>query len=245
MVVGKYKALKLRQLFVDQRYQRYRPESSVMRIVSAWCWLAFTPVCVVKRGKKYSVLDGQTRLLALMRVYPDYEGDVPCWVFLPMPLKTEADLFILLNLNNKPVGSADRYHAGLTAGDKEDLATDKALRKAGIIPVYGNQRLAPGETKCAYAFVAGYLRVGAAGLKEIIKCVQACRVPRGEIDPEALKATFIAGAAEYVARGGKAGESMSAGRAMALAGRESGSNGHRRAPAIADVLKKAWGSKRR
>lgn len=222
------------------RVQRYVNDGKAADMARVWCWAWLTPLIVVRRGRKYSVVDGQNRLLALRMAFPDYKGLLPCWVYPSMDEAKEARIMLHLN-RNTPVSAADKYHVGLTAKDPAIVATHRVLRKAGIKPVYGPTTPGKNETRCAYAFVRAYRRLGADGLLRVVRCVKACKVSGGGIDPEALKASFVGGAVEYVARGRKVGAKRGkAGDILRRAGRVSLANGYKRAGAIADVMARVW-----
>lgn len=245
MFTGKFKWVRISDIIVKPPAQRYRTEGSIRKLRTQWNIEAFCPLVVYPRGRRYVDIDGQGRLITFKRLYPEYVGTVPCWVLPSRSVARGALLFLTMQSGVTPITVADRYHVGLTAGVPEVVTTDAVLRRAGIKPIYGKCRPGKNETRCGYAFARACEHLGEQGLREVVRCVRACRLADKSIDPEALKATFIEGVEEYVRQGGKAGSRGDVANVLKRAGQISGANGRKRAGAVAEVLKRTWSRKKR
>lgn len=240
MIVGQFRALRLDQLFIDPAAQRTLSKARARSIAAEWNWLYFTPLIVVKRQRKYAVANGQHGLTALQEKFPDYSGLLPCWVVPAKSLQDQAALFLGLNGKTAPTSPADKYYVGLAAGDEAVWVAEDQLEQAGIKNVYGPTKPSNNETRCGYLFAKAYRRLGLRGLRRVIRCVKSSHIQRGVVDPAALKASYIEGVIEYVARGGKRCRfKHSAVDTIRRAGRASLSNGFKRAGAVAKVLKRS------
>ncbi len=121
------------QLDVDPAYQRQldgRSHQLVNRIAAGWDWNLFQPLVVARRpdGRLY-VVDGQHRLAAARQ-----RGDVqqlPCVIFASTEPAQEADVFVKLNQERRPLSPYALYNAALATGEPAVLALDEIMRSTG------------------------------------------------------------------------------------------------------------------
>lgn len=104
------------KLHVDASYQRDVMKGKVLEIASNWSWLACGGIVVAKREGKYWVIDGGHRVAAAAE--RSDIADLPCLVFDSEGADEEAQAFLQLNTNRKPIKIIDRHKARLVAGDK-------------------------------------------------------------------------------------------------------------------------------
>ena len=119
------------QLKVDQKYQRDAVHPKVIAIARSWSWIACGVLIVADRGPKggFYVVDGQHRKLAA-----DNRSDIkelPCMVFEAVSVPDEAQAFLRVNANRKPLTSYQRFGAQLTAGDETAKKVDRLLNDIG------------------------------------------------------------------------------------------------------------------
>jgi len=240
---GHFDRIEIGKLKVHPKAQRFLSRKRVAWIAANWNWEAAKPITIVPDPDEpgtYWIADGQHTVKACALRFPDFNGTLPCWVLPARSEKELAALFLLLNDYQRPVDLAAKYKARLNKGDPLALETDRALRKAGIRNVYGSGKLAANETRCGYAFLRARETVGMKGLAIVIQCVKACQ-QNGAIDPAALRASFIDGAATFAKRGKRPdGQRADAADILKRSGHGRTSDGYRRPEAIADVLEKVW-----
>lgn len=102
------------ELQIDHEYQRVLLPHKVMEIASAWSWVACGSISVAMRDGKPWVMDGQHRVMAAMRRADITE--LPCLVFEMDDIRDEAQGFLNINSNRKPMTSVDRLRAAAVAG---------------------------------------------------------------------------------------------------------------------------------
>lgn len=115
------------QLTIDESYQR--PLSHfVETIVENYDPALLQTLAVAERRNTYSVIDGQTRLVALRRLG---EMQVPCLVYSGLTRAQEALLFSRFQTERRGIRPFHRFRAQLRGGDLEARAIDKIVRATG------------------------------------------------------------------------------------------------------------------
>ncbi len=114
---GQFMMIPKHDLMVDERYQRdvKEKEGKVLRIASAWSWLACGTLLVAMRPAGFYIVDGQHRWRGALR--RSDISDLPCLVFEADDVVQEANAFISANTNRKPMTAMQRIKAQVVAGD--------------------------------------------------------------------------------------------------------------------------------
>ncbi len=141
---GEMKMLAKECLHVNHQYQRELSSNKVTDITAQFSWLAFGALIVAHRQGAFFVIDGQHRLAAVMR-----RGDiatVPCIVFPTQDVRSEAQAFLSANTLRKPVSSAGKHRAAVTAEDEVAVYLESIFSRLGLkVSFSGTQ---PGHIKC-------------------------------------------------------------------------------------------------
>lgn len=123
-----FQVLALRQLFVDETYQR-PPTSFVKRIVRDFNPALVNCLCVSERSKtRYAIIDGQTRWLGMAELG---KKEAPCLVFHGLSPAEEAMLFGLFQTERRGVTSASLFKSKVAAGDPVAVAIDEVITNLG------------------------------------------------------------------------------------------------------------------
>lgn len=142
---GDLKMLHKDSLRIHPAYQRDAIDSKVKVIASAWSWLSVGALVVGERAGEFWVIDGQHRALAAKR-----RSDVthlPCVVFKTADIKTEAQGFLDLNTNRKPITSVAKQKAMFSAGDELAAYVHNQCAELGLSIT--QNPCGPTELKCA------------------------------------------------------------------------------------------------
>lgn len=127
---GELKILSKHLLRVCDQYQRPPLQNKVVRIASAWSWIAFGALVVGERAGEYFIIDGEHRHQAALK-----RSDVdllPCVVFQTESVAQEAAGFLGANTERKPVSSHDKFRASVAADDEIAKKMESILRRHGI-----------------------------------------------------------------------------------------------------------------
>lgn len=124
----------LDQLSVDHTYQREDiVETKVNRLAANWDWRAYGRIIVAMRpDNSFVIMEGQYRYLAAKK-----RGDIdslPCTVFVVDSVAEEADVFLRINQDRKPVTAVEKFRAEIHVGDKAATAIAKMISDAGLKP---------------------------------------------------------------------------------------------------------------
>lgn len=140
------------QLAIDPLYQRQldqRSQQLIWRIAAGWDWNLFQPLVVARRpdGELF-VVDGQHRLEAAK-----LRGDIqqlPCVIFSSSAAADEAEVFVKLNQERRPLTAFALYNAALATGDPVVTALAEIFRDTGwaIVGTADTKTLKPGELNC-------------------------------------------------------------------------------------------------
>lgn len=192
-------------LIVDKIFQRHVTKGKVNTIARNFSWKAFgIPVVAPRRDGTNSLLDGQTRHLAMIL---KFGGTVirgkkimlrvesrPC-----RDLAEEARIFTEINLNQKNLSKPDFFHAGIAAGDPEVKAILSVLLSNGLSISYGRDAAQPNQSRCAGVFMDAYERLNKTKFNLMVQLLATCYVREdGFVEPQALKAAFLRGLLHYL-----------------------------------------------
>jgi hypothetical protein len=138
---GSFEMVPLRDLHVDERYQRIVNKGAVARIARNWSWPSCGVLLVSKRhDDRYFIFDGQHRWEAAKLSTGEPWGQeipaLPCLVFEALPLKDEAINFLGANTERRVMYLAHQYNALLMSGDalakKAEELAEVAKRKVSV-----------------------------------------------------------------------------------------------------------------
>ncbi len=152
-------------LTIDTRVQRGPPTAARVKQLVANFDLDRMGIITVskRRGGGLTVLDGQTRLVALKEL--DLEDwEVTCNLYTGLTEAEEAHLFRILNNTRKPT-PYDDFTVGVTEGDPECLAIMNIIKKHGLKLAGTSQ---DGAIACVSALRLSY-RAGADSLNRALE----------------------------------------------------------------------------
>lgn len=122
------------QLQIDTAYQRAlddRSQRLVADIARGWDWGLCQPLVVARRVEgDLFVVDGQHRLAAAK-----LRGDIaqlPCVLFNAINAASEAETFVKLNQQRRPLTAFALYRAAVAAGEAEAVALETIVRACGL-----------------------------------------------------------------------------------------------------------------
>jgi hypothetical protein len=152
------------QLEADPTYQRDANLTKIKSIARDWSWKALGALHVAQRSNgKYLVFEGNHRLLAAKR-RPEVQ-ELPCLVFPSKGVVEEAESFLTVNTNRRPLSSIDRFKAQVAVGRPEALLVQELLDSAGY-----TLSTSPAEGKRQTGAVGALVksaRIDAAVLREV------------------------------------------------------------------------------
>lgn len=126
----RFEVVPLDQMYID-KYQR--PLSSFVRIILA----DFDPSLLgtltlserPKRGKLYSVIDGQTRAEAMRQRGLE---SAPCVIFYELTIEQEAELFSKFQRQRRSITPMQRFNADLIAKDARAIGLNRLVESLGF-----------------------------------------------------------------------------------------------------------------
>jgi len=125
--------LEIHTLQATQGYQRQQLNNAVIsKIVKEFDPLRLGVLKVSDRRGKYYVVDGQHRLTALLVLHPHDKYFVWCEVQSGLTYESEAMGFVAQDENKTPVNSYQKFNALLEAKDRDALAVNEAVTRAGF-----------------------------------------------------------------------------------------------------------------
>jgi hypothetical protein len=125
-------AVVLREIKVDERYQRVSPSDRETRdLAEQWNDKAAGVICLSLRADSwYWCIDGQRRVQALRRLRGE-DATIEATVWVDMTPEDEATLFSLLQ-NRKQLSALDVFKADVFRGDPAALEIQQTVRVAGF-----------------------------------------------------------------------------------------------------------------
>ncbi len=132
---GKLIWVNIDDLVINHAYQRKITKNGqrlINRIIKEFHWSKMQPlqVCMAKRENKYSVIDGQHRVNALLEMKI---GELPCYCAFESDEKEQALAFIPINKDRVQMTALAKHHALVGAYDPTALKTQKCCDDAGVI----------------------------------------------------------------------------------------------------------------
>lgn len=130
------------ELGIDLAYQRSIETDRARKLIGAiardWDWSLCQPLCVSRRlDGSLLVVDGQHRLAAA-RLRGDI-GDLPCVVTAYDTVRDEAEAFVALNRNRRPLSALEIFRGSLASEDEEAKAVLGLIEAAGLsLAQHGN-----------------------------------------------------------------------------------------------------------
>ena len=141
---GEFKMLSKHDLRINDEYQRTANNTKILNLAKDWSWVGCGAIVVARRSGAYWVIDGQHRVLAAMRRSDIFE--MPCLVFDVFSVTEEAQGFLDLNTNRKPVSTLAKHKALVTAGNEIALFVQHELDRIGLRPALDTKT--PGTIQC-------------------------------------------------------------------------------------------------
>lgn len=184
--MARYKRVPLKDLVVDERYQRPLDEKRVQKMADKFDDRLLGVLEISQRNAKAAVFDGQHRLAALKELA---RPDAPCLIHQGLSPQEEADLFIAHQSQRKSVKPLDRFKARVFAEDPV------ALDVLGIVEASG-YGIGSKKIQAVGALERTYLRYGGHGLARALTMIA---VVWGR-DDKATDGAMIAGVARFVDR---------------------------------------------
>jgi hypothetical protein len=131
MSTSKYEKLRPSQIDVDPRWQRDLDETRARRMARNVNMARLgVPVVSRRNDGRCVALDGQHRI-AMLKI-ANMDSPIMCDVQEGLSLADEAELYLLLNSDRKPVGAFDKFKARLVAKDAVALEIQDILKKRGL-----------------------------------------------------------------------------------------------------------------
>lgn len=173
--------------------QRPRNEKEEARLADEFDPDALDPLTVTQPNDDglYHVIDGQTRLGAIRRLWGDDER-VPCRVLSTKSKKEAARIWRTMNRGHKKPQAIEDFRVAVTAEDKDAVAVNAIVEKAGL-------KVSTGDGDKYIACVATLLRIyrkrGAADLALILDLV----IETWGVHKDAWNGSIIEGFAVFTA----------------------------------------------
>ena len=132
-----YKQNNTKEICIDKLYQRELNRPRVNRIVKNWNPYLVNACKVSFRDGKYWVFDGQHTRAALKAKHNGNDCLCECKIFYGLTRVDEAELFVAQNGISSAVGTNARFRALFNTGDKDIVAMNNAVEKAGLVMGFG------------------------------------------------------------------------------------------------------------
>jgi hypothetical protein len=191
--MSKYRRVPLDEIVVDERYQRPLEEGRVERIATNFDEAQLGVLEVSRRNGKCAVFDGQHRYRALLKLGVK---DAPCLVHDDMTPSEEADMFVRLQRDRKPVHPVDRFRAQLFAGDSRAIDITASVKAAGYDIGHVGPEAGPSSTIRAVVAVE---RLYSRGGGEAIGAALGFITDHWAGDPRCTDGHLIEGVYEFIA----------------------------------------------
>jgi len=174
-----FKRLKLRDLLIDEKYQRAVSRDRVLDIVYDFDWNLFGPLWVADRRKSgnHYVVDGRHRLHAATVLGIK---DVWCEVRPTTGSDEEARIFVALTTKRRKMNSAQQFQAKLVYGDPEAVEISKVVGRQHFEiqdpDLFGATRLTSGGKTGVIGAVGSLERIyrehGRKGLERVLATIR-------------------------------------------------------------------------
>ena len=152
---------------IDHAYQRPEVAGLIYAIAGNFRWDAFgAPVCIERTDGTLYCADGQQRISAV-KMMDDAPTEIPVLVFSGNgKLKTEAQVFTVMNEYRKGLTPIDMHRGKLVGEDPAALAIERAVEKAGFAINPGGKQ--PGDLQGVGTLNWIYNNIGEAGVSEVL-----------------------------------------------------------------------------
>lgn len=158
--MAKYRRVPLKELIVDERYQRPLDEARVNRIVANFEPALFGALEVSRRNGKSAVWDGQHRLAVAKQLKM---AAVPCLEHAELSPEREAELFVEAQRARRNISQVDRFKARLFHGDDTALEIQEIVDNAGFTVGENVHRVGPANNIKAIASLERVYKRGNLG----------------------------------------------------------------------------------
>ncbi len=177
---GEFAMLPLRELHVDERYQRTLNKRAVERVAKNWSWPACGVLLVSRRPDgRYYIFDGQHRWESAKASAGAKWGKeieaLPCLVFNDLSFKDEAKGFLGANTERRAMYVAQQYNALIVAGDPMALKARELVQVAKREVAMG---AGPKTISCISGIIRA-LRLDEAALRRVWPVI--CAVLEGRL----------------------------------------------------------------
>jgi len=131
---GEFRMVDPRDVVVDHLYQRDEQHGLIYGIARRFRWEAFGAPIVFERPSGVLYLaDGQQRVAAIKLIDEEERPtSMPVLVFPVKHVKTEAEIFALINEFRKALTPMEKHKSKVVGEDPAALAIDRAVEKAGF-----------------------------------------------------------------------------------------------------------------
>lgn len=146
---GEFMWLEKSKLRVDvENYQRQSVLSKAAEFAKNWSWMGCGTLCVGLRDSngEFYVFDGQHRKMAA-----DLRNDIqklPCLVFEGTTVKEEAEAFLQINANRRPLLTIQKFNAYLTSGNSTAIKAKELIDQCGRKLSSDGKNSGPGVIGC-------------------------------------------------------------------------------------------------
>jgi hypothetical protein len=158
---------------VDKRYQRPCRPAHVKQIINSHDERCQRPLLLSYREGKLWVIDGQHTLKAAIQLDHRFaEADV----LLGLTVKEEAEMFSLLNENQKAMAAWDKFRAGLVAENVMYVGIAELLDKYGMSTPLNTARDCDCDIVSASALVMTWKHYRASGTQRMLDALTAWKI---------------------------------------------------------------------
>lgn len=130
---GTFMQIEKELLLLDERYQRTQSAVKVAVMASKWSWQACGCILVAHRkvpsAVKFYVFDGGHRVAAAKKLAEI--TTLPCLVFEAMSVSDEAESFLKVARERRPISGLERFKAEVTAKDQTAKLVQEMVHLAG------------------------------------------------------------------------------------------------------------------
>jgi hypothetical protein len=127
---GTFQWIHKHKIKVDHAYQRSLISQRITIYSQKWSWIACGALIVASRGGEFWAIDGQHRLMASLRRSDIQE--LPCIVFELQDIKDEAQGFVSVNTERKPITTRQRHKAMVVSGNEIAKKVQAQLEGLGL-----------------------------------------------------------------------------------------------------------------
>ena len=190
----------VKDLYVDQKYQRELNETAVTRMVSSYDPNLFEPPTVNDRhawngykGPRWALIDGQHRRAMARKLGIE---TVTCRVISVAP-EHEAQIFVELNRQRLWLSPMSQFHSELGSKNPAALEIENCLNERGLSVQQRKTEREPTKVACVVALKNIYASSGAVGLGKTMDVVLATW---DETDPRRFSGIIVQGIHRFISK---------------------------------------------